>query len=384
VSDAWTQALTKLPTTFLAAIIDAVAHPIFVKDRSFRFVLLNDAFCRMVAHPREAMLGKTDYDFFPSAESDFFRSKDVEMFASARTLVIDQEPITDANGQRHILTTTKVPLRNAEGEVTHLVGIIHDITRLKEAEEELRLANEQLESRVQERTQELLEAQERLLRQDRLAVLGQLAGGLAHQIRNPLAAISNASFVLRRALRTHPDGDVRRAIEIILEEASQANRIVTDLVDFTRIRRTQRRAVAVAELVTDLLDSIEVPASVRIERSFPPLPEVVADPRHVHEALRNLVQNAIDAMPQGGTLRLGAELVGATVVVHVQDSGAGVSREVREKLFEPLVTTKPHGLGLGLTTARYLVESQGGELVHASQPPAGARFELRLPLATTE
>jgi PAS domain S-box-containing protein len=371
-----------LPADFLAAIIEAVAHPIFVKDRAFRFVLLNDALCRMVGRPREVMLGKTDYDFFPAAESDFFRRKDLEAFESGRALVIDEEPITDASGTRHILATTKVPLCNADGEATHLVGIIHDITRLKDVEEKLRRSNNELETRMQARTEELLEAQQRLLRQERLAVLGRLAGGLAHQIRNPLGAINNASFVLRRALRGHPDPDVRRSIEIILEEASQANRIVTDLVDFSRVRMPDRRRVAVAELISDLLESIELPSSVRTERSFPPLPEVTVDPRQIHDALRNLIQNALDAMPQGGTLKLGATLAGSSVRVYVEDTGPGVSPEVSERLFEPLVTTKPLGLGLGLSTARYLVETQGGELLHTGRPPPGARFELRLPVAS--
>src|SRR5262249_6398104 len=160
----------------------------------------NKALTDMVGFPLREMIGKTDYDFFPKSEADFFRAKDVEMFTHGATVTIDEERITDAAGKRHILATTKVPLRNAEGEVTHLVGIIHDITRLKEVEEELRLANETLENRVRERTNELTVAKDKLLTQERLAVLGQLAASLAHEIRNPLAAITNAAFVLRRLL----------------------------------------------------------------------------------------------------------------------------------------------------------------------------------------
>jgi PAS domain S-box-containing protein len=367
-----------LPREFLAAILDAVAHPIFVKDREFRFVLLNRALCEMVGRTCEEMIGKTDYDFFSEEESDFFRQKDIALFASGEPLVIDEEPITDAEGRRHILTTTKVPLRDAGGQVTHLVGIIHDITRLKEIEEELRKANERLESRVRVRTEELVQAQQRLLRQERLAVLGQLAGGLAHQIRNPLGAITNASFVLRRALRAHADPDVQRSIEIILEEATQANRIVTDLVDFARVRAPDRQPASLEELVGRVVREMKIPVSIRIELDFPPLPLVAIDVHQVQDAVENLVHNAIEAMPQGGTIRVGARRDEGWVVLHVQDSGPGVLAQIRDRLFEPLVTTKPQGMGLGLATARYLVEHQGGELVHAPTE-GGARFEIRLP-----
>jgi PAS domain S-box-containing protein len=374
-------AIVSLPREFIAAILDAVAHPIFVKDRNFRFVLLNRALCEMVGHPRDAMLGKTDYDFFPRAEADFFRQKDLEMFASGQTTVIDEEPITDAFGGVHILATSKVPLKNASGETTHVVGIVHDITRLKAAEEALRRSNEELESRVAARTEELVRAQRRLLAQERLAVLGQLAGGLAHQIRNPLAAITNAGFVLRRLLREHPDGDARRAAEIVLEEAASANLIVTDLVDFARIRAPDRRPVALFEIVDGVLRTLELPASIRVQCDLPELPPVGVDARQVHDALANLCQNALEAMANdGGVLTLSARLDDGAIVLTVEDTGPGLSREVTEHLFEPLITTKPHGLGLGLTTARHLVETQGGALVFVKRP-RGARFDVRLPIA---
>src|SRR6185436_19340783 len=122
--------------------VDHIADPIFVKDRQFRFVLLNRALCTMVGYPREEMLGKTDYDFFPKEEADFFRQKDVEMFAIGEPVVIEAEPITDSSGRRHVLATSKAPLRDESGQITHVIGVIHEITRLKEAEDALRQANE--------------------------------------------------------------------------------------------------------------------------------------------------------------------------------------------------------------------------------------------------
>jgi PAS domain S-box-containing protein len=373
--------LQPMGAEFLAAIVELIAHPIFVKDRQFRFVLLNRAFCEMVGYPREKLLGQTDYDFFPRAESDFFRAKDAEMFASGVTVAVDEESITDAVGTRHVLATTKVPLRDRSGAVTHLVGIIHDISRIKIAEEALRQANERLELRVLERTAALAAAQEELVRKERLALLGQLAGGLAHQIRNPLASITNASYLMQKELNNRDAPELRQPLEIIVEEAWKANRIITGLLDHARERAPHRQTCQVASLVEQALATHPAPDSVTVVRLLDELPPVSADPNQVREALGNLVRNALDAMPDGGTLTLEANQDGKAVVVAVCDTGPGIRPEQERDLFRPLVTTKPQGLGLGLITARMLVENQGGKLSLAKGKGPGARFEVRLPVS---
>lgn len=372
--------LSKLSPEFLASIVDAVAHPIFVKDREFRFVLVNVALAEMVGVPRERLLGKTDYDFFAKEEADFFREKDLELFATGSTVTIEEEQITDARGGRHILATTKVPLRAANGEVTHVVGIIHDITALKVAEDRLRSVNQELEARVRERTAELERTQQRLIRQERLAVIGQLAGGLAHQIRNPLGAISNASFVLRRLLKDNDNPDVQRSVAILLEEVQQANRIVTDLVDFARIRPPMQQTFSVSSLLDDVLGRLPPRPGLEVVRELGELPDVSVDPTQVVEALGNLVSNSVDAMGGEGTLCFRGRATGDQVVLSVEDTGGGVPEQVVDRLFEPLVTSKSHGLGLGLTIARSLIENQNGALTYRPGE-RGACFEVQLPVA---
>lgn len=363
---------------FLAALIDSVAHPIFVKNREFRFVLLNQALCELVGYARAEMLGRTDYDLFPREQSDFFRQKDQEMFRSGALVSIEEELVTDARGVAHVMTTKKVPLRGPGGEVTHLVGIMHEITELRAAQEQLRRANEDLERRVAERTAELRAVQGELLRQERLATLGKLAGGLAHQIRNPLSVISNATNILRRALGSHEGSDALTALGIIREEVWRANRIITDLLDYARVRQAVRVPSDVNELVDSVLSGREIPARIRIARDLPELPPVVVDAAQVHGALDNLVRNAFEAMPRGGTLSFRAFAEGEAVVLTVEDSGEGIPQEIKERLFEPLLTTKPEGLGLGLTTARTLIENQGGT-IRLVTIDEGTRFDLVLP-----
>ena len=365
---------------FLGTVIDHVAHPIFVKDRDYRFVFVNEAFCAMVGFPCGQMLGKTDYDFFPEEEADFFRAKDAEMFASGERVVIEQEPISAADGHRHWLATTKVPYRPpGQPEVTHLVGIIHDVTRLKAAEEALRQSNEELERRVAERGRALAAAQGELLRKERLAVLGQLAGGVAHQIRNPLAIIKNASYVLEKAIGPTADPTIVGSLAMIHDEITHADGIVTDLLDYAAVRPPRFREVAIDEVIDLAVRSDRIPSIVRLEVEVASLPPLWLDDQQLHGALGNLIRNACEAMPDGGTLTVGARADGDVVAIFVEDTGPGIPPEVRDRLFEPLVTTKPLGLGLGLVTARTLVANHGGTIVAGTGKKGGARFEIRLP-----
>ena len=365
---------------FLAEIIERIAHPIFVKDREFRWVLLNQAFCAMIGHPSEALLGKGDYDFFPKTEADFFRVKDVEMFTTGAQVTINEEPMTDAEGRVHTLATTKAPLRAASGEVTHLIGIIHDITRLKAAEDALRDVNEDLERRVRERTLALETAQEELVRKERLAALGQLTGGLAHQIRNPLGSIANAAYVLKRALGEDAAPSATSSVAIILEETWRASRLISDLLDYARVRAPNLQPVSLRELLEGVIVAHGVPHRIRVSVHAPSTPLVSVDEEQVRGAIDNLLRNAVEAMPDGGTLRFDAHPEGTKMRLAVSDTGIGIAAEVRGRLFEPLITSKPLGRGLGLTTARALIENQGGT-IDCETAPAGACFVVTLPLA---
>ncbi len=364
---------------FLAAIIDHVAHPIFVKDRSFRWVIINRAFCSMVGHPRERLLGKTDYDFFPKSEADFFRAKDIEMFETGAEVVINEENATDVMGVVHVLATTKVPLRDATGAVTHLVGIIHDITPIKKAEGVLVGAHAELARRVAERSAQLEAAQAELVRKERLAVLGQLAGSIAHQIRNPLGSIKNAAYLLRMVLGHSPEPDVRSAIEIIHDEVRRANRIITDMVDYAKVQPAHPRPTALGYVLEQALGGLSIPQDVIVIREMTDLPVINVDSDQIQTALFNLVRNAVEAMPDGGTLTVSSEVTAAAVVLRIQDTGMGIPEDIRARLFEPLLTTKPVSMGLGLLTARTLIENQGGTLDCVSTQGKGTRFDVHLP-----
>ncbi|MEZ4393563.1 MAG: PAS domain-containing protein [Polyangiales bacterium] len=365
--------------SFLRNILEHVAHPIFVKDRSFRFVLVNDALVRMVSIPKERLLGATDYDLFPAHEADHFRAKDQEIFDRGEIIEVVEERLTDSVGTVHVLATTKVPLRTENGAITHLVGIVHDITALTRAREDLRQRNELLESYLSERASALELAQQELLRRQRLALIGHLSGGFAHQVRNPLATISNATYLLRLALGKNPDPDVQRSLAIIDDEVRRANRIVTDLVDYARVGPARRRSCALGYTVGQAQGGVAVPEGVEVEYDVPETCEVCVDAEQVQRAICNLLRNAVMAAQPAGRVSVSAREDGDWVLLEVTDSGEGLPEDVRMQFDHPDEETRPTGVGIGLLTARALLENQGGALRYERAPAGGSRFIATLP-----
>lgn len=364
---------------FLEAVVQHVAHPIFVKDLSHRWVWVNDAFAALVGLPRAELIDKTDSDFFPEEQTEYFWARDREVFAG-QIVHIEEEPITVSGGKLHWLSTTKVPLRGPDGEVTHLVGIIHDITRLKSIEEDLRRSRTEVEKRIEERARELKNAQNALLRKERLVVLGQLTGGLAHQIRTPLTAISNAAAVIRRKLGAAIDPETQTALAILNEEVWEANRIITDLIDFARVRPPSSVDEGVARLVDLALAAVPTVEGITVVRNIPADLRVWVDERQLRDAIANVIRNGFEAMGDTGVLTINAAYEGPNVVLSIADTGPGLGPDALAHLFEPLLTTKALGLGLGLPTAKALIENQGGTIQYTSSPGGGACFEIRVPI----
>lgn len=251
-------------------------------------------------------------------------------------------------------------------------------------------AHRRLEFRVQERTEELRQAletlretQEELVRQERLAILGQLASGVGHELRNPLAVMTNAVYYLDMVL-DEPTPEVKEYLGILRHQIGLSERIVSDLLDFARIKPPQREALSLPELAEQQLERVEVPPQVEVRFDSPPdLPRALCDPMQVGQVILNLLTNAVQAMDQaGGTLTLRSRCVGGEAVeLQVCDSGPGVAADLHEKIFEPLFTTKARGIGLGLAVSRSLAEANGGALTLAERSGPGAVFALRLPHA---
>ena len=252
----------------------------------------------------------------------------------------------------------------------------------KRAEDALADYSHHLEEMVDERTEALRRAQEKALRQERLAALGQMAGGIAHDLRNPLSVIASAVYYLKM-VQTDAEDVVIEYLDMIADEVKTADRIVADLLDFARDKTVVLRAVDIEEIVAHVLDRKPPPPGVglaiQIPEDFPP---ACVDSGHLKQILINLIVNAYQAMPDGGMLSISASVVDGQVRLEVADTGEGISPENMEKIFEPLFTTKSRGIGLGLAISKKLVEANRGRLEVESQPGEGATFRLILPVYT--
>lgn len=261
-----------------------------------------------------------------------------------------------------------------------VVVTFFDITDRKRAEQQLGQYADKLEEMVNQRTQELSEAQEQLVRQERLAVLGQLAGSMGHELRNPLGVISNAIYFLKMS---QPDASdqIKEYLTIIENEARTSDKIITDLLDFARIKSVDRKAVSVSELIHRTLDRFPAPEQVDVILDIPlGLPLIFADPHHVVQILGNLTTNACQSLPStGGSIEISAALHENMVAIAVLDNGSGIPPENIKKLFEPLFTTKTKGIGLGLAVSKKLAEANDGRIEVRSEAGKGSTFTVWLP-----
>jgi len=295
------------------------------------------------------------------------------------------------------------PVFDEDGVVVLIIPEGRDITSRKRAEQELRKARDELEIRVQERTQELARTneelrveiaerqklQEQLIENSRLAAIGTTAAKIAHEIANPLNGMSLTVQRLERQLASHTSGldePIQTTLRRLRDEIRRLNGLLNDFRSLARREKYNFQPTALAVIAAEIL-AMEVEncaaKGVRVEQLFPPdLPLVQADRNKLKQALWNLCKNAVEAMPQGGTLTLHAHSSAADVILEIADTGAGVSPGV--DIFEPFTTTKLSGSGLGLVVVRQVVAAHGGSITYSSEPGKGTTFRLALPRAALQ
>lgn len=254
----------------------------------------------------------------------------------------------------------------------------------------IRMSQDTLEMEIGDRTKELQtaltqlrEAQDELVRQERLATMGRLSGSIAHELRNPLGVMTNALFYLDSVLADAPE-KVRAHIGKLRSQVKLSESIITGLLNVTRTGSPKLSTVSLTQIIEEQLGHVSVPSGIRVERDVPGnLPEILVDPIQIGQILFNVMTNAVQAMEgmHGGVLTIRARAIGDRVMLEIADTGPGIPAEDRERIFEPLFTTKARGIGLGLSISRSLARANSGELSARAGTEKGAVIVLELPVA---
>ncbi|MGO9307643.1 MAG: histidine kinase N-terminal 7TM domain-containing protein [Spirochaetia bacterium] len=371
--------------SLLLSLIDSLPDFVYLKDRDGRFILANRAQAALVGmrDPKD-LVGRTDHDFVEKLLADRRRADDIRIMESGVGAANIEESLDAAEGGRRGVLTTKVPIFNAAGEVTGLVGISRDITDITRAEEE--------RARLQEQLQQA----------QKMEAVGRLAGGIAHDFNNILTVITGyceLALEESRGNRTQAGN-----VEEIKRAARRASALISQLLSFSRRQILQPRVFDLGDLVEGMEGMLRrllgEDISLRTSRGSPAL-YVHADPGRFEQVIMNLAVNSRDAMPGGGllTIRTGTaplppeestgnppQSAAEQVFLSVSDTGNGMDAATLDRLFEPFFTTKEtgKGTGLGLATVYGIVSQSSGHITCRSTVGSGTTFTIYLPRASQE
>ena len=412
----------------LRTLVENIPFRIYAKDRSSRFLFGNNRMARLagLSGPSD-LIGKTDFDFFPAELAAKYFADEQQVLQSGQALLDYEELVEDQDtGELGWTVTTKVLLRDADGAVTGIVGIGYDVTQRK-----------QMEARLVERTQALEEANAtlqaekahqqvligklqdmrgQLLQSEKMASIGLLAAGVAHEINNPVAFISSNFAALERDSQKLLDlvaayealenalpaqdcaplvrlkqeiglEDIRLDLGDLLRESmeglNRVKHIVQGLRDFSRVGGTEKEMANLEQGLDSTLNVAwnEIKYKAEVVKEYGGIPEVVCFSSQINQVFLNLLVNAAQAMEGNGRIVIRTGCDADQVWVEIEDNGSGIAPEHLDRIFEPFFTTKPvgKGTGLGLSIVYGIVQAHNGKLEVDSELGRGTRFRMILP-----
>ncbi len=360
---------------FLDSMIENIPNMIFVKDaKELRFVRLNRAGEDLLGFSREELIGKNDFDFFPTEQAEHFVSLDRETLRNGRFVDIPEEVIQTKNKGARILHTKKIPILDTAGEPLFLLGVSEDITEARKAQEAVRKAQEEAE-RANRAKSEFL-------------------ASMSHELRTPLNAILGFSELLSDDSTDQFDKETRRRfLDQIHSSGQHLLQLINDILDLSKVEAGQMElhleSVELGSLIQEVRATIEPLArskSIALSTESTRAISLIADSAKVKQMLLNLVSNAIKFTPTGGRIDIRIRRLESWVEIAVSDSGIGIAKEDLGRLFTEFQQLdagpgrQQEGTGLGLALTRRFAELHGGQVIVESEVGKGSTFTLRLPL----
>jgi len=265
----------------------------------------------------------------------------------------------------------------------HQAAIVIENARLIEslrgARKQLEAYAGQLEQKVEERTRELKRSQEQLFKAQRLAVIGELAGMVGHDLRNPLTGIGGAAYYLKKRLGSKIDRKTTEMLELVENNIVYSNKIINDLLDYSREIKLDLTVSNPKSIVKESLSLVKIPKNIQVIDLTEDMPKIKVDVGKMKRAFVNIIKNSVDAMPRGGTLTIKTERLNGNLEFVFSDTGVGMSKKTMEKLWTPLFTTKAKGMGFGLAICKRTIETHEGSISVKSARGKGTTFTITIP-----
>ncbi|MDP2167657.1 MAG: ATP-binding protein [Thermodesulfovibrionales bacterium] len=320
-------------------VIEGMPSGLFTAEPGGKVLLFNRAAETITGIERAAALGRNISGILPFID----RLEEAQRIEGA---VVSQ-------GKNKVIGLTVSKMHDASGMSTGFIGIFNDLTELKKMQEEIK-------------------------QKERLADIGELSANIAHEIRNPLASLKGSIEMLRED--TLPAGHKEKLMEIALAEMNRLNIIITDFLSYSRPGAPEPVVFDLNQMLDEAVGMFEQMEAqgVSFERKFSGRLEIKADPQRLQQVFWNLGINAIEAMPDGGSLTIGTTNGRETVEVSFEDTGTGISPENAKKVFYPFFTTKNKGTGLGLSIAYRIIEDHGGKITFQRRSGGGMKFKILL------
>ena len=365
--------------TQLGRILEDSLNEIFFFDsESLRFVFVNRGALANIGYTAEELFRMTPVNIKPEFNQQQF-AEFIEPLNSGKCSDLQFDTVHKRKDSTRYDVHIRLQKSKWQGRDV-FVAFVLDVTERKRVQDELAALNAELEQRVEQRTRELRETQAQLIRKEKLAALGQLSAGVAHEIRNPLGVIKNSVYYLKMIAEQLSE-DAQECVEEIDQEVENANGIVSELLDFTRDPPSHAEVFFLEKAIGNAIRAAKVPAEVRLTVArIDPAIQLRADQGQIERVITNLISNAWQAMSGGGDLSIEPKLQGDHVVIDVRDTGVGIPAENLINVFEPLFTTKAKGIGLGLAVSRRYAQRNGGSLTVESSVGKGTVFHFSVPL----
>jgi len=362
------------------ALVDSAKDAILTADSSSAILSCNRRAAELYGLKPDELTGRAITEIMPARVWDEARAALQAPGASGNRMI--ESKMTGPGGM-HVPMEITISVFESDKH-RQVAFIMRDISRHKNLEQRLQEYSATLEEKVRERTAELQENRDRLVRSEKLAAVGQMSATVAHGIRNPLVSIGG--FARRLLKKETEHSDARKYLQIIIDEIDRIETVLSELLDFVRPRSLVLKTLSINALLEKTLASQRAEfAQKNILLEQDPgtgLPDIEIDAGQLSLVLNHVFDNATDAMPQGGTLRVCTALDGSMIKITIADSGIGIAPEDSEKIFHPFFTRKPSGSGLGLAICNQIIAIHGGHIRLRRQLPQGTAFEIYLPLKT--